>query len=104
MDDFAANIDGSPESFESDFDDVDGANDASAETTWFQQKDPLRAGGILSSCTVGDGIERSFSHNTIISIEGFARVIGLSCSPAHHASCPGSSNRVEVEEPPWKAQ
>jgi hypothetical protein len=83
MDNFTPNIDWRAEGLESDFDDIDGANDAGTKTTWFQQKHPLLAGGIRSSCTVGDGIERSRSHSTIISIQRICAVDRAVLPPIH---------------------
>lgn len=46
MDDLSADVDRCSEGFESDFDDIDGANDSGTEATGLKQQDAFLDGGI----------------------------------------------------------
>jgi len=62
MDDLAADVDGRAESLKSDLDDVDGADDSGAETTWFEQQHPLFAAGSVGGAVMGNGFDGSYGH------------------------------------------
>src|ERR1035441_2688718 len=66
MDDLAADVDGRAEGLQSDLDDVDGADDSGAKTTWFEQQHPLFATGSVARTMIGtvmgNGFDSSYSH------------------------------------------
>jgi hypothetical protein len=54
VDDLAPDIDGRAKGFQSNFDDVDCANDTRAKAARFEQEDPLLIGRIFALDAVGD--------------------------------------------------
>ncbi len=67
MDDFMEDEDRRTVYIECPFDNLDGTNNACAETARFEQQDPLLTRGSPSRITVGDGFKGCRSHFAIIS-------------------------------------
>jgi len=77
MHNFAADIDGSAEGFEGDFDNVNRTHHAGAKATRLEQQNPFLAGGSIGLATVQGGVEDSCGHSNSIPMCSHFRAIQL---------------------------